>query len=56
LILPPLRHIFSRRAAAKAISRVLGKKIKPGLNLLHTPAAKKKLYKRKEAQKWQQKI
>jgi hypothetical protein len=30
-----------RKAAAKAINRVLGKEIKPGLNLLHTLAAKK---------------
>ncbi len=30
-----------RRAAAKAVNRVLGKKFKLGLNLLHTPADNK---------------
>jgi hypothetical protein len=40
-ILQPGNTEDLRRAAAKAINRVLGKKIKPGLNLLHIPAAKK---------------
>jgi hypothetical protein len=40
-----------RRAAAKAINRVHGKIFKPGLNLLHTPAAKKSpLHKKSRAE------
>jgi hypothetical protein len=40
-MLQPTNTEDLRRAAAKAINRVLGKKLKLGLNLLHTPADKK---------------